>query len=152
MRGVADLALLHALDAADDPESPPGFDWRRAEQSLRAMAHDLAGALGVPALDVEGPESVQDASFHGQVVLPAPALSPGQPGPAILCTSNFGRLAAVRPERAVRPAELAAIRDVLARHGYVYVPASLQDAPYTGPTSLDAHDAPTWWTRYFEYL
>ena len=102
MGGVADLALLHALDESDVPESPPGFDWRRAEQGLRAMARDLAGALGVPALDVEGPESVQDASFHGQVVLPAPALSPGQPGPAILCTSNFGRLAAVRPEGAVR--------------------------------------------------
>ena len=151
MGGIADLELLRSLDDPSDPESPPGFDWRRADAALHAMAGDLAAALAVPGLEVEGSESIQDASFHGQIVLPMSTLLPGQSGPALLCTSNFGRLAAVRPEAALQPEVLSAVRGVLAAHDYVYVPAELLGEPYRGPTILDAQ-VPTWWDRYFEYV
>ncbi len=151
MSGIADLELLRRLDDPRDPESPPGFDWHRADAALHAMAGDLATALAAPGLEVEGAESIQDASFHGQIILPMEALLPGQAGPVLLCTSNFGLLAAVRPEAALRPDVLSALRGVLAAHDYVYVPAALLEEPYTGPTTLDALD-PTWWDRYFEYV
>jgi hypothetical protein len=150
---VTDLATLATLRSLDDPrhtERPPGFDWRSADAQFRVMAAALAHALGVAGLEIEGVESIQDASFHGQVVLPPSAVSPGESGPAILCTSNFGRLAAVRPEAAVEPSALEHIRSTLAAHGYVYVPAELQDAPYEGAAEVDAIE-PTWWSRYFEY-
>lgn len=143
--------MLRRLDDPSDPESPPGFDWRRADAALHAMAGDLAAALAVPGLEVEGSESIQDATFHGQIVLPMTALLPRQSGPVLLCTSNFGRLAAVRPEAALRPDALSAVRGVLAAHDYVYVPAALLERPYTGPSALDAR-VPTWWDRYFEYV
>lgn len=151
MGGIADLELLRRLDDPSDAESPPGFDWRRADAALHAMARDLAAALAIPDLEVEGSESIQDANFHGQIVLPMAALLPGQSGPVILCTSNFGRLAAVRPEAAMRPDVLSAVQGVLAAHNYVYVPAALLEEPYTGSATLEAQ-APTWWDRYFEYI
>ena len=147
---TADLELLHKLDDAEHTEQPPRFDWQAADASFRAMANDLATALAVSALDLEGVESIQDASFHGEIRLPESLLAPGADSPALVSASNFGRLAAVRREADVRPEVLGTIREVLAAHGYVYVPATLQDAPYDGRAALDS-DAPTWWTRYFDY-
>ena len=147
---TADIELLRKLDEPDHTERPPRFDWRAADAAFRAMANELAPALGVSTLDVEGIESIQDASFHGEIRLPESLLNPGAEPPALVSTSNFGRLAAVRPEATVRIEVLRTIRKVLAAHGYVYVPAALQDAPYDGRASVDS-DAPTWWTRYFEY-
>jgi hypothetical protein len=147
---VADLEMLRVLDDTEDTECPPGFDWHAADASFRAMATALATALGESALHVEGAESIQDASFHGEIRLPESLLNPGAASVALIATSNFGRLAAVRPEAAVRLAVLRTIRQLLTEHGYVYVPAALQDAPYDGRALLDS-DTPTWWTRYFDY-
>ena len=138
------------MDDSEYTERPPGFDWTAADTAFRAMATQLAVLLGIDSLDVEGMESIQDASFHGEIRLPVSALTPGQPGPVLVCASNFGKLAAVRPESSVRPEVMNTIRDLLAAHGYVYVGAELQDAPYEGSAEVDS-DAPTWWTRYFEY-
>ena len=147
---IADLVLLRSLDEGADPEQPDEFDWRAAEAQFRALLADLETALGAPLEDVEGPESIQDAMFHGQAVLPPVAVQPGASSPVILAASNFGRLIAVRPEAAVRPATLAAMQRVFGAHGYVYVDATLQDMPYDGRTRLDTR-SPTWWKRYFEY-
>src|SRR6059058_995081 len=129
---TADIALLRDLDTPEHTERPPGFDQRAADASFRAMAHALAAALGVSALDLEGMESIQDAGFHGEIRLPDAVLNPGAAGPALISVSNFGRLAAVRPEVQIRSERLRAIREVFTAHGYVYVPGALQDGPYDG--------------------
>jgi hypothetical protein len=150
MSDLADLALLQALDDPYHVEQPADFDWRAADDRFREMAADIARALGEDSLEQEGVESIQNASFHGLVVLPARALRMGELEGAVLYASNFGHLAAVRPETAVAASALQAIRTVLHDRGYTYVPASLQDTSYSGRTALD-QTAPTWWTRYFEY-
>jgi hypothetical protein len=151
MSAIADLDLLRRLDDPSDPESPAGFDWRIADAALHAMAQDLAAALALPDLEVEGAEYIQDASFHGQIVLPVSTLLPGHTGPVLLCTSNFGGLAAMRPESALKPEVSSVVRGILAAHNYVYVPAALLEEPYIGAATLERR-APTWWDRYFEYL
>ena len=146
----ATLDLLRAVDRGADPEHPDGFDWWSADEQFRALATAVGEALGAPLEDIEGPESIQDAMFHGQANVPASVLRV-EPGTFVTVTaSNFGRLIAVRPEVAVHPAALTTMQRVFDAHGYVYVDATLQDTPYDGRTPLDTR-TPTWWKRYFEY-
>ena len=146
----ATLETLQALDRGSDPEQPDGFDWRAADTQFRSLASAVGAALGEPLRDIEGPESIQDAMFHGQALVPPSALRTDSATIVTVTASNFGRLIAVHPEEAVRPSALVVMQRVFEAHDYVYVDATLQAMPYDGQTPLDTRH-PTWWTRYFEY-
>jgi hypothetical protein len=57
----------------------------------------------------------------------------------------------VREDESVPAALLKTVIELLEKHGYVYVPSTVLDQPYTGriPRELGID---TWWIRYFDWL
>jgi len=105
----------------------------------------LAATLGV-APRAETGVHIQDASFHSQMFLPLPG-----DRHALIRFSNFGDMATVSDDEPVPEPTMAVVRELLARHGHVYVPAAVLAQPYTGSnpgvTGID-----TWWIRYFDWV
>jgi hypothetical protein len=145
------MDFTELLQRHDDPkhcEHPPGFDYKMAERRFAKFAEALSSALGVP-LKSETGAKIQDASFHSQIYLPL-----GEERYALIRFSNFGDMATVgtvSEDESVPAALMKTVVELLEKHGYVYVPASVLDRPYTGriPGELGIG---TWWIRYFDWL
>ncbi len=142
------MNFTELLQRHDDPkhwENPPGFDYETAERRFAKFAEALSSALGVP-LESETGVSIQDASFHSQIFLPL-----GEEGYSQIRFSNFGDMVTVSEDEPVPAALLMTVIELLEKQGYVYVPSSVLDQPYTGriPRELGIS---TWWIRYFSYM
>ena len=150
MREAEAWELLRRHDSAEGVEWPPGYDWEAAERRFRALVARLEDALEMP-LQAESGATIQDASFHGQVVLPDALLGPTRrPGVTYaLRVSNFGGLAAICGDDEVEPRALAAVDEALEAAGYVRLPGALLDRPYDGRVPAGIA---TWWDRYFDWL
>ncbi len=150
---------LRILQAHDDPvrwETPQGFDQRAAEEYFLAFAHELERML-VVSLDIETGMQIQDASFLGQIRLHGSLISE-EANPdidyAVLRVSNWGQMATVRSgsdKDVLKPAVLDHIKTLLARFGYVYIPPSVLEWPYTGHNP-GVTGIRTWWIRYFDWV
>lgn len=150
----ADDAALQLLRAIDDPrhwEFPAGFDYDAAARRFRAFADELARACALPR-GAEAGASIQDATFHDQIILHGPVLrrEPAPRDTVLLRVSNWGDLATVSDEAALDPAALERIRATLARFGYRYIPPAVLALPYTG-RARGGTGAITWWVRYFDW-
>lgn len=131
------------LRSHDDPvrwEYPPGMDYRKQVSRFRHFVTALEERLG-EKLQVETESHVQDASFHSQVLI----------GGAHLRFSNFGDMVATTDDKSIAPATLDIIKNLLAAHGYVFVPHDLLEEDYTGdnPGVTGIRD---WWIRYFDWV
>jgi hypothetical protein len=139
------LDLLRRHDHSTQWEYPPGFDYLAATGRFARFVEELCAKLGV-ALRSETGARIQDASFHSQVFLPLPGDQH-----ALIRFSNFGDMAAISDDEPVAEPTMAAVVGLLAKHGYVYVPANVLAQPYTGSnpgvTGID-----TWWIRYFDWV
>jgi hypothetical protein len=139
------LALLRRHDHPTHWEYPPGFDYRAATERFARFVEELSAKLGV-SLRAETGVHIQDASFHSQVFLPLPG-----DGHALIRFSNFGYMATVSDDDPVPEPTMDAVVGLLAKHGYVYVPAGVLAQPYSGSnpgvTGID-----TWWMRYFDWV
>jgi hypothetical protein len=139
------LELLWRHDHPTHWEYPPGFDYRAATERFARFVEELSAKLGV-APRVETGVHIQDASFHSQVFLPLPG---GRF--ALIRFSNFGDMATVSDDEPVPDSTMAEVLELLAKHGYVYVPAAVLAGTYTGSnpgvTGID-----TWWIRYFDWV
>jgi hypothetical protein len=142
------MDFLKLLRQHDDPirwERPPGFDAGVAAERFARFVEDLSARLSV-AVRSEAGVFVQDASFHSQAFLPLPGGPPAQ-----IRFSNFGDMASVSEDERVPEPTMAAVVELLARHGYVYVPAEVLDQPYTG-NNAGVTGIKTWWIRYFDWV
>src|SRR5215212_9867731 len=105
-------ALL--LRGFDDPRSlhaPPGFDFVEATGRFLQLAHAVTRIVGQDC-DMEIWPDIRDASYHGEVRLPASALM--EPAASVsIRASNFGNLVTLYDatgDEAVKPPVLAALR------------------------------------------
>jgi hypothetical protein len=179
MENDAIRALLERLDDPVYAVYPGGgVQWNRKDAETRFMllVKTLGAQLDCPTSDREPSHaprdphyvrlrertlfyqtgwSIQDASFHGQILLPYSLLieSACREGYSIrLRTSNFGHLATAYDEDAmVRPDALSLIISVLEKQGYTYVPTVVLKEPYSGKNpGLDGFR--TWGMRYFDWI
>jgi|GraSoiStandDraft_27_1057306.scaffolds.fasta_scaffold188903_2 hypothetical protein len=172
-------ALRSLLERLDDPvfaEYPGGWTrWNQhaAEVRFLTLVKALEARLGCPSLPepfsgdpereqvreqtllYETGKHIQDASFHGQILLPRSLLT--EPARRVdyhlsLRTSNFGLLATVYDDDTlVRPQALSTMRIVLDEQGYLYVPTAVLVESYTGrnPGVSGFRD---WGMRYFDWI
>jgi hypothetical protein len=89
---------------------------------------------------------IQDASFHSEITLP---LENGLV--ACIRFSNFGDMVSVSDGNPVPNATLQLLQELFLHHGYVYVPAAVLDAPYSG-RNPGVTGIRTWWIRYFDWV
>lgn len=120
------------------------------------MTENLLIALVIQTMTALGSEpfsmrQIQDASFHGQILLPHSLLTEAAASEDYLIhlrTSNFGQLAtAYDDDTMVRPDALSTIIGILEEQGYTYVPTVVLNEPYP-----DIRRFPTWGMRYFEWM
>ncbi|HET9109699.1 MAG TPA: hypothetical protein VFN78_02625 [Ktedonobacterales bacterium] len=175
-----DAALLAKLARLDDPvygEYPGGWaHWGQAaaEAQFLRLVDMLAARLECPtqesrpssrdpgydrarerALCYETGAYVQDASFHGDILLPQVLLTAEALAANSfvgLRTSNFGHLAMFYDDDTeVRPAAHAIILEALEELGYTFVPSRVLTQPCTGQNH-GVNGFSTWGMRYFDYV
>lgn len=139
------MDLLQRHDDARRWEYPTGFDDEAATRRFASFSAALSSALELP-LKSETGSHIQDASFHSQIYVPLKANRN-----TLIRFSNFGDMATVREDEPVPKRIMATIVDQLQKHGYVYVPASILEQPYTG-TNPGVTGIRSWWIRYFDWV
>ncbi len=137
--------LLRRHDHPTHWERPPGFDWQRAENQFAQFVESLSAALGT-TLHSETGSYIQDASFHSEITLPLQ-----NPLVAWIRFSNFGDMVTVSNDNPVPEGTLQVIQNLLAQHGYVYIPAEVLHTPYDGHAA-GVGWIRSWWIRYFDWL
>lgn len=170
-------ALRSLLERFDDPvfaEYPGGrtrWNQHAAEVRFLTLVKALEARLGCPSLPepfsgdgdpgrervreqtllYETGKHIQDASFHGQILLPRSLLT--EPDYHLsLRTSNFGQLATVYDDDTlVRPQVLSTMRIVLDELGYLYVPTAVLVVSYTG-RNPGVSGFRNWGMRYFDWI
>jgi hypothetical protein len=157
-----DPALRELLEKHDDPdggEFPVGANapaYKVMAESVTSIQRALRDEL---SLSLENSGGAQDCSFHAEIHVLHP--SSYRPNGVIAFTpeiairfSNFGRLFTIYsalPELLPRyPVD--AIRAIVERHGWTYVPADQLHVIYDGRNTLLRNGVNTWWIRYFDYL
>ncbi|MEV7606068.1 hypothetical protein AB0N65_11570 [Paenarthrobacter sp. NPDC089322] len=153
-------ALLHQLDDPAHLETPPGFDWEAARRQFDGLVSRLTTAFGTACGE---DRSVQDATYHAQVIVPADATATGRN--LVVRVSNFGSLAVLALENPgaydqqeldslVHEKDVARISKSLDEENYVLIPEEPLWKPYDGcvPPRVFLPNKPTWWLRYFDYL
>jgi hypothetical protein len=153
-------ALLHELDDPDHLEMPAGFDFDASRERFERLVQGLDAAFDCRS---EADRSVQDATLHARVVVPAESTVTGER--LVVCVSNFGWLAVVSIENPgsydapeletlLEQEDAARIHRVLDDLDYVVVPEEPLWKTYDGPSQItfDTRWPASWWTRFFDYL
>jgi hypothetical protein len=153
-------SLLRELDDPDHLETPADFDFEATRDRFEQLVSGLDTAFDCQS---DADRSVQDATLHARVAVPAEATATGER--LVVRVSNFGSLATASLENpgAYDTAELktllaaedaARVYKVLDDLGYVVVPEEPLWRDYDGsvPLSVFAPQRPSWWIRYFDYL
>ena len=119
-----------------------------AERKFLTMAADVEQALSEKC-SIEHGGGIQDASFHAQLFVPK-SCKVIENYAVQLRVSNFGGLATLYDaDDVVKPACADKIKEVLKRHGYVYVPSWVLREPYDDRKNIGI---PNWGVRYFDWL
>jgi hypothetical protein len=175
-------ALRALLERLDDPvyANYPGgwsqWDQQDAEAHFMLLVKTLAAQLDCPTSDREPSQfprdphydrlrertlfyetgmDIQDASFHGQILLPYSLLTEDAVNESYLIrlrASNFGHLVTLYDDDTlIRPEALATIISVLEELGYTYVPTVVLNEPYLGKNP-GVSGFRTWGMRYFDWI
>ncbi|RKS09376.1 hypothetical protein DFP74_5112 [Nocardiopsis sp. Huas11] len=151
--------LLRRLDDPDHLEFPPDYDdaatGARFARLVTRLNDRFDCACGVD-------RCVEDASYHGTVIVPATATDCGRH--ITVTVSNFGDLAAVtlshpgrqdgEKERALfRSTDRPRVEGELEALGYVSISEHLLGSRYGGDNDFDSSPGSslTWWLRFFDY-
>ncbi|MEU3355170.1 hypothetical protein [Streptomyces sp. NPDC037389] len=153
-----DDRLRGILRELDDPQAidSPGGDARQAASCLFEGLVRLLEERFQCFCEVD--RGVQDASFHGAVVLPSAATRSGEQ--VIVRLSNFGSLITAGAGGLARDGAQAVerlheedrdqIAAVSAELGCIYVPGHVLRERYDGGNLEDWQTM--WWHRYFDYM
>jgi hypothetical protein len=157
--------LWHLLRSLDDPEHlefPAGYDHGETRSRFNHLVGQLDAAFSCAS---EADRHVEDASYHGRVVIPAAATATG--APLVIVVSNFGGLAVIAIDNPgvwdqeefaelLHPRDAERIYFALDDLGYTVVPEEPLWRPYDGDGSLrqfyPPENPPSWWIRFFDYL
>lgn len=141
------LDFFISLDDQTHWYFPEGFSYRPAERKFLALVKDIEEALGEDC-SIEYHDAIQDASFHAQLYVPESCKL--EDYVIQLRVSNFGSLATLYDaDDMVKPACADKIKEVLKRHGYIYIPSWILREPYDDKKNSDI---PNWGVRYFDWL
>ncbi|WFE27964.1 DUF6346 domain-containing protein [Solwaraspora sp. WMMD791] len=157
-------SLLRQLDDPVHLERPAGFDYAAEQARFAALVADVEARFGC-VCTVDAGMNVQDASYLGQLEIPASATATETE--IFVRVSNFGGLALLGAERPgvhddeetrilIAYADWRNVLEVLTNHGYVVLLEDALSRPYDGTSdalrrAYQTHPA-TWFTRYFDYL
>ncbi|WP_035847157.1 hypothetical protein [Kitasatospora azatica] len=160
------ISLLHRVDDPESLECPPGYNHTETRALFDCLVDRLDTAFATRCM---ADRSVQDASLHARVEVPAAATKIGEG--IVVSVSNFGLMAVVAAENpgvyldtteaveeaALHADDLAAVERALIELGYVVLPERLLTRPYNGVSapllSYYGEGRPCdWWIRYFDYL
>lgn len=155
-------SLLRELDDPEFLEFPRGYNNSAARARFNQLADRLDRRFHC-ASTVD--RHVQDASYHGTIVVPASATDSAEH--ITITVSNFGNLVAVtlgnpgsydeEEERELfQRGDRIRIDEELQALDYVAISEHLLWTPYDGVSGLAAQYPPeyppTWWIRFFDYL
>ena|SRR5216683_534364 len=146
------MSILRAHDhpGAHGWEFPDDFDYDSAHQRFLDLAQAFQDLLG-PHCVIESGVSIQDASFLEQILLPVEDFNRRHPEYATLRVSNWDSMATVANDAALGPKLLKQVQDVLQQFDYIYIPASVLEAPYYTDAEGNAGED-SWWIRYFDWV
>jgi hypothetical protein len=162
-RGEID-SLLRQLDDPVHLERPAGFDYAAEQARFAALVAAVEARFGC-ICTVDAGMSVQDASYLGQLEIPASATATETE--VFVRVSNFGGLALLGAERPgvyddeetrilIAYADWRNVLEVLTNHGYVVLLEDALSRPYDGTSDAlrrpYARTPATWFDRYFDYL
>lgn len=149
-------AKLRELDDPTHLERPADFDEAEADTRFAVLVRLVEAAFRCECTTDAGRGRIQDASFYGDLVVPASATETRCD--LAIRVSNFGPMAtfSVLGRRDADSADVAAadsdrIENALASAGYLAVPMVLLRTAYDGPTDSSPF-LYTWWSRFFEYV
>ena len=149
---LAELVALRRLKGADHPwelERPHDFDAVEAVGRFMELARDVEAIVG-QSCELEVWPHVREATFHGELVLPADVVS-GE-GYAAIRASNFGDLIAVlNDDSLVRTDVMQPLRRRFERRRYQFIPSNLLRKTYDGH-HRGTKQFPRWTDRLFGYL
>jgi hypothetical protein len=117
-------------------ESPPDFNRAEAEKQFKKLHAAIQIALGYNCAMHTG-VTIQDASFHGEIIIPRAKWKDGYP--INIRASNFNKLVCIQHEDDLPPKEREAIINVIKLLNYRYI-------------SFAEVSAKDLWLRYFDYL
>ena len=117
-------------------EAPAGFDRNRAEKRFYMLRSAVEKALGYRCHFSTGVE-IQDASFHGEIVIPREKWKDDYP--ITVRASNFNNLVCIQHESDLELNEREALIKVFKDLKYRYI-------------SFDEVSEKNLWLKYFEYL
>ncbi|WP_431040870.1 hypothetical protein ACQUSR_02580 [Streptomyces sp. P1-3] len=150
------LALLRNLDDPEHWEFPRDYDHVATRARFDQLAAHLDQAFGCTCSVDRG---VQDASFHGDIVIPAVATK-GRDF-IIVRFSNFGSLITAttggvaadtaEPADGLHDEDRSRITAAAAALDCVWMPRHVLRKRYDGPTEMDDWQQ-LWWHRYFDYM
>ena len=158
---VESRRLLKELDDPTHLEFPADYNRDEVERSFNELVGLLEASFGTPCR-VDAGVLVQDASFFGQIVVPAAETRSG--GDLFVRVSNFGKLVVfgLTAPGAYSVDELGLLlstgdRELIERAlvagGFVAVAEDLLWERYDGTVQWLIEDTrPTWFTRFFDYL
>lgn len=151
-----ELEVLRSLDEPNSLEFPHGFSYLIYQSRFNALAVAIGEVFGSPCTP---DREVQDASFHGDIVIPAEITESRER--VIIRVSNFGSLVTVSAGGLARDSTLAVealheedrerIERVASSLGYRLISGNVLRQNYDGPTALDDWQS-TWWHRFFDYM
>ncbi|MBT2387698.1 hypothetical protein [Streptomyces sp. ISL-11] len=149
------LSLLRKLDSPDHREFPDDYE----AAVTRARFDGLAALLDEKfdcVCDVD--RGVEDAGFHGSIVIPAAATE--SDAFVVVRLSNFGLTTAsagglardsARAVDDLREEDRERIEAVSSALGCTFVPGHILRRAYDGPSELEDWQE-LWWHRFFDYV
>jgi hypothetical protein len=156
--------MLRRLDDPQRLEHPAGFDYTAEQRRFQSLVAELEGRFRCTCV-AEAGARIQDASFLGQLVIPASALLSGVA--VFVRVSNFGSLALLGAEgpgryddaetlNLIAENDRGVVLEVLAALNYVPLLEGAVSTEYDGNSGVlreaGGSHTPTWFTRYFDYL
>ncbi|MBO2453423.1 hypothetical protein J4573_40465 [Actinomadura barringtoniae] len=152
--------LLRGLDDPEHMEFPADYDHSETRARFDLLVEELDKAF---TCRCRADRQVQDASHHGDVLVPAAHTAGGEQ--IIIRVSNFGDLAVYSPgnlgqyldaEKPLPAEDRRRVEGALNELGYRMVPEDLLHARYDGRSPLARYyppeHPPTWFVRFFDYL
>lgn len=144
---------LRGLDDPEHPEFPDGFANRAERGRFTRLVDDLERRFGTRCV-VD--DRVQDASYLGQVTVPAEATTKGEA--LFVRVSNFGGLVLLgaggpgryhdrETRRLIGDRDWAHVVESVTSLDYVPLMEDVLHRPYDGPSHVDS-----WFIRFFDYL
>ncbi|MEV0281196.1 hypothetical protein AB0I22_33085 [Streptomyces sp. NPDC050610] len=156
---VDDQHLLSLLRNLDDPEHwefPRDYDHVATRARFDRLAADIGEAFDCTYSVVRG---IQDASFHGNIVIPTIATK--SDSFVVIRFSNFGSLITAgagdisadtaEPADGLHDEDRSRIKAAAVALDCLWMPRHILRKRYDGPTVMDDWQH-LWWHRFFHYM